>query len=141
MVTMSSACQTIEWREDEKRVLFILDKALINFRVAGKSNVSGRFGNLLSKEAFPANCEIHFSPVASVIDIGIQTGQSFITTAMINYRTGKFEFSFTVDNLMEEDSQPPSFEILQNPGFLKMQQLDFKPGSPKFLQLSTTINF
>jgi len=138
---MSSACQTIEWHEDEKRVLFILHKALINFRVAGKSNVSGCFGNLLSREGFPANCEVHFSPVASAIDIGIQTEQTFITTTIINYRRGRFEFSFSVDNLMEKSSQPPSFEILQNPGPFKMQQLDFKPGSPKFLQLSTTINF
>jgi len=101
----------------------------------------GIFGDFSSKPTLPVNYEIHFSPLTSPIDFVIETEKAAITTASINHKLGRFDFSFSIDNLLDKKSQPPSFEIIHQNRSSEIPPLDYKPGSPKFLQLSTIINF
>jgi len=139
--THASGQSRIEWHKGEKKASFSLNKLLLSFQLVDKPEVTGIFGSIASRPVFPRNYELHILPSTSIICLAIQMEGSSVTTAMLNYQFGKYEFSFSVDNLACINPQPPSFEISPQDLLSKIPQLNYKSGSPKFLQLSTIVNF
>jgi hypothetical protein len=139
---LSSMGQTkMIWSKAKRETPLILNNLRFDLQPINKTSTKGIFGNLCATTVFPVNYEIHFSPMRSLLELVLQTERSAVTTAVLNYQFGKFGFSFSIDNLPDKKSQPPSFEIIQKGNVLTIDDVSYKPGSPKFLQLATTINF
>ena len=141
LVLYSDGQSTASWKKLSGEAGFILHDLKFNIRPIHKANSKGIFGDLSATTIFPVNYEIHFSTAGSLVELILQTERSAIATAMLSSRFGKLGFSFSIDNLLNKKSQPPDFEIIQNSNRLAMPDINYKPEVPRFLQLTTTINF